>query len=259
MDSLAQLQILNVAITILILKSIGGQNLIILAIIQSNKITKISSSSRINFLCIYLADDHLHGTTLSSHRLVCLVHALNDGKSILTNRLAFSQLRNIQLKGASIDTIIFFATLRSIITCVKFHRFSIQCCTGSFRTLINIKVKLHAIGCSTTNNRQNLGQVNFSLTINRHKHLRIVFASRALIASINFIASRRKRCSCADGEHHGGSQNAREEFLQFHCYSSLVRNSSYSCAAAQTPRFTGRMPAASSGLRGITNCVAAVV
>ena len=68
-----------------------------------------------------------------------------------------------------------------------------------------------------------------------------------------------KRCGCADGEHHGGSQNAREEFLQFHCYSSLVRNSSYSCATAQTPRFTGRMPAASSGFRGITNCVAAVV
>ena len=156
-NSLAQFQILNIAITVLILKRFGCQNLIAFGILQSNKIAKLSSSSGINFLCIDLADNHRHSTTLSNHRLVCLVHALNDGKSILTNRLAFSQLRNIQLKGASIDTIIFFATLRSIITCVKFHRFSIQCCTGSFRTLINIKVKLHAIGCSTTNNRQNLG------------------------------------------------------------------------------------------------------
>ena len=80
-----------------------------------------------------------------------------------------------------------------------------------------------------------------------------------VIWSCGVFRCRRKRCGCDDGEHHGGSQNAREEFLQFHCYSSLVRNSSYSCAAAQTPQFTGRMPAASSGLRGITDCVAAVV
>ena len=156
-NSLAQSQILNIAITVLILKRFGCQNLIAVGIHQSNKIAKISSSSGINFLCVDLADNHRHSTTLSSHRLVCLIHALNDGKSILTNRLAFSQLRNIQLKGASIDTFIVFATLRSIITCIKFHRFSIQCCTGSCRTLINIKVKLHAIGRSTISNRQNLG------------------------------------------------------------------------------------------------------
>ena len=98
------------------------------------------------------------------------------------------------------------------------------------------------------------GQFQFTVQINgSHVGERVPNIVRRI------ITLGRKRCGCADGEHHGGSQNAREEFLQFHCNSSLVRNSSYSCAAAQTPRFTGRMPAASSGLRGITDCVAAVV
>ena len=186
---------------------------------------------------------------------------LRDGIGILANLIIVitQQLNQIDIEVLSIcaSSKLLIASLfeRHTRLCGKLTTnsscLSALCCISITST--HSKIKSHLLRCYTFCYHQFLGQSEIGNTIFSNNH-RLRCDTFSLI-----IAFRRKRCGCADGEHHGGSQNAREEFLQFHCYSSLVRNSSYSCAAAQTPRFTGRMPAASSGFRGITNCVAAVV
>ena len=251
MDSLAQDQALRI---IAILESILCFNLLVITIQCNIVAIAIGNGLLLLIQLIYNCDFHSQRTIYRSNARIC-GSAFSNGVRIFTNLVLIVTQNRSQLHSSSCSIILIRTHKRFILCCSK-H--SIRSCTinrCSLSLLYNRKAKSHTIRSSTLYNMQRLGQNKIVIAL--CKHLRISFAT--IFFDTNRVRCRRKRCGCADGEHHGGSQNAREEFLQFHCYSSLVRNSSYSCAAAQTPRFTGRKPAASSGLRGITDCVAAVV
>ena len=179
-----------------------------------------------------------------------LRNILSNFKDILTGASGQIEILNLNSQILSAHCICIGSSNR-----IKMHRISFT----SKGTTITIRLALIR-HISSSKAKVHIRRSALQDFIVLHNLQRIISENSCSRTSCTFAsASLRKRSSCADGEHHGGSQNAREEFLQFHCYSSLVRNSSYSCAATQTPRFTGRMPAASSGFRGITDCVAAVV
>ena len=253
MDSLAQGQALRI---IAILESILCLNLITTTI-QCNVVAiAIGNGLLLVIQLIYNCDFHGQVTIICRDTRI-LDSIFTQSIGILTNRILLGitqKFFNVNSKIRSIGLTRNKCFNFLILSCFKF---SSSCCTSnsSIARIGNTKSKFHLVRSSTVLNFQALGQRKGCITRLEHFCITIIiFNTDGLITRL-----RRKRCGCADGEHHGGSQNARKEFLQFHCYSSLVRNRSYSCAAAQTPRFTGRMPAASSGFRGITDCVAAVV
>ena len=253
MDGLAQGQILRI---IGVAKSIFCFNLfgrtITITTVQCNVVTITAT----NFTgCIYNGD--FHGQRIMYRRNARICGSIfSNSIIILTDSFLVGTQDGSQLHSSSCR-IFLIRPYKRISICRS--KLSIRSCTinGSSSSLLyNCKAKVHAVRSSALYNSQRLCQLKIIITLSEHFSLRFIIL---IFGDANLIRCRCKRCGCANGEHHGGSQNAREEFLQFHCYSSLVRNSSYSCAAAQTPRFTGRMPAASSGFRGITDCVAAVV